>query len=292
MENFRLGVSNLTHKNKEDNLSAIKDYSKKFFSNHHAVSILIIGVVLGSLVVFAVPLPYSVEENYTAKVPFTFKENYTDKEPYSAKEDYVEIEPYQAQIPYVEKEPYEATETYSEQEPYTDTECHNEPLGHNEEQTVCDDSGFWNDAHISVRVNNLDTNNGGSFSIWLGFNLQTGGTTGGTFSQYIQAGSSYTFSYTSSADTNGCTYHMTSIPSKEICEQVIKYRDVQKTRTVTKYRDVTKYNTVTKYRNVTKQKDVTLYKDVTKQRDTTGYRDELTERTVTRFSTLFSRMIE
>ena len=33
-----------------------------------------------------------------------------------------------------------------------------------------------------------------------------------------------------------CTYQVDTIPTKQVCRDVIKYKDVTKTRTVTKYR--------------------------------------------------------
>ena len=50
------------------------------------------------------------------------------------------------------------------------------------------------------------------------------------------------------------------VPTKQVCRDVTKYREVQKTRTVTKYKTVTKYETVIEYRTETKKEYVTKYR--------------------------------
>ena len=37
-------------------------------------------------------------------------------------------------------------------------------------------------------------------------------------------------------DVVGCNYEISNIPTKQVCKDVLKYKDVTRTRTVTKYK--------------------------------------------------------
>lgn len=135
--------------------------------------------------------------------------------------------------------PYLKTEYYMETVPYTDTECQNVPLIYKKETGSCTDrvSGLFGlgdrPAKYSCTITNLDSV-GGTFSMNIGFNaggqkLET------TQNKYIYAQSSETFEYQYDAKIDGC-YCSEQVPTKQVCHDVTKYRDVQRERQVTAYR--------------------------------------------------------
>lgn len=163
--------------------------------------------------------------------------------------------PYDAQETYTEKEPYSKTETYYESEPYVEEVCNNIPLAYNTQSGSCiqyQDNFFANDepAKYSYTINNLDSASGGTFIVDIGFYI------GGQLikeeqSQYIYPSSSKTFYAEKMATIDSCYFNVKVIPTKQVCEDVTKYHDVQKTRQVTDYKTVTKTRTVTKYKTET-----------------------------------------
>ncbi|MFH1433070.1 MAG: hypothetical protein ABIG84_07695 [archaeon] len=149
-------------------------------------------------------------------------------------------------VSYEEQEEYLKTEYYTETVPYTDTECENKPLVYKKEKGSCQQRqsgllGFGDQpAEYSCTITNLDSE-GGTFSMRIGFNVGSQ-QLDTTESRYIYPQSSETFSYRYDTKMNGC-FCIENVPTKQVCRDVIKYKEVQKERQVTAYRPVTKYKT-------------------------------------------------
>jgi hypothetical protein len=136
--------------------------------------------------------------------------------------------------------PYNDIEYYTESEPYTDQECQTKNLVYKVEYKQCSPYLLFVPAKSIITVTNLDNENGGTFTFWVGFKLKDGNQIGKETSQYIYPASSADFSYESNnADIDTCNYNSISIPTKQVCQYVTKFREVQKSRTVVKYKTET-----------------------------------------------------
>ena len=150
------------------------------------------------------------------------------------------------QVPYEAQEGYMKTEYYTETVPYTDRECENKFLIYKKVTGNCEDrkSGLFGlgdqPAKYSCTITNLD-NEGGTFSMKIGFNVGSQKLEN-TQSKYVYPQSSETFNYQVDASIDSC-YCAEQVPTKQVCRDVIKYKDVQKERQVTAYKPVTKYRT-------------------------------------------------
>ncbi len=182
------------------------------------------------------------------------------------------------QVPYESQEEYMKTEYYTESVPYTDTECENKNIAYsinnfrlvanncNKEQDVCnkyflgicsDKTTFCVDRTIScsLELRNLDSEERGVWTVH--FNFYEVGT-----SKSIDSDDSSNLVYAQTTNTImgvariissgvegnankqlSCSYTVSNIPTKQVCKDVIKYREVQRERQVTAYRPVTKYKT-------------------------------------------------
>jgi hypothetical protein len=151
------------------------------------------------------------------------------------------------------------TETYQEQEPYTDQECQQVPyldtkceqkkLSYKVEgvwciscEPLCYNSilHFYTTPEYRVKITNLDTEYGGTFSINLGFYDSEGVFRAVQRSTYLQPSSSAEL-VTSDVSVIGfgsCAWKEISVPTKQVCTQFTNYR--QDCNSVTKYRTVTK----------------------------------------------------
>jgi len=139
--------------------------------------------------------------------------------------------------------PYQDTETYWDTESYTEKECHNENLQYAMLDKECDSEGFLGmDYRVTCNLHNLDTE-GGQFimeagvTYWLGPSKKEdeAHNIGGYF--YPNERKSYSYLFTKwHTGIYQCWCKIISVPAKNVCEDVLKYRDVQKTRTVTNYR--------------------------------------------------------
>lgn len=151
------------------------------------------------------------------------------------------------QVPYEEQEAYMKTEYYVDTVPYTDRECENKNLVYKMDRGTCSNrqSGILGlgdqPAKYSCTITNLDSE-AGTFSVEIGFNIGTQQLKT-LQNEYIYPQSSKTFSYSSDTKIDSCFCVEKSIPTKQVCRDVIKYQDVQKERQVTAYRSVTKYRT-------------------------------------------------
>lgn len=138
-----------------------------------------------------------------------------------------------------EQVPYEEQENYYETVPYTDQECENKQLVYKKDTGSCTD---WVDnwfsentpAKYSCTITNLDSE-GGVFSLDLGFNIGSEQLKE-TQSKYVYPQSSETFYVERDSAIDGCFCNEASIPTKQVCRDVIKYKDIARTRTVTKYK--------------------------------------------------------
>jgi len=220
--------------------------------------IILAVLIIASVVIFAVPMPYS------------------------ATQQYVETVPYDAQESYSEKEPYSATETYYESESYKDQECEYRDYDGKGGYISEDGSQKWDwyvahSLYYSGNEPNTDTqtryyitnyeNKMGSFKIKISFwNWDNDKERLGDYIyKTIIVGpheTEYGYIYYSvlwnnklpKADTFAIQLEE---PQLEECETVTKWRDVPKTRTVTKYRDETKYRTVTKHKDEYNERSIT-----------------------------------
>lgn len=135
--------------------------------------------------------------------------------------------------------PYDYQEEYTETVPYTDQECESRELVYKKDTGSCiqrDDNFFADDvpAKYSCTITNLDTE-AGTFSMKIGFNVN-GEQLFETQQKYIYPQSSESFSVSRDASISSCFCSETSIPTKQVCRDVIKYKDVAKYRTITKYK--------------------------------------------------------
>lgn len=180
------------------------------------------------------------------------------------------------QVAYNDSEQYAKTEYYTESVPYTDNECintnliysitnaHWSPYACNHVSTQCNDPHWWGCGNstsfctdqtltFSVDVNNLD-DNPGTWTINIKFFRPDGSLYKAiplTQSLYPRSTQTYTAtteitSDSPSGDANKAytaNYQETLIPTKQICHDVTKYKNVQRERQVTDYRPVTKYKT-------------------------------------------------
>jgi hypothetical protein len=179
------------------------------------------------------------------------------------------------QVPYETQEEYAKTEYYTETVPYTDRECEQKTLVYsitdftlgasvcNEQEEVChqsypilgcvDKTLYCVDRTVScyLKINNLDDERG-SWTIKFDF-MKSGSSSveaTDTSSNWLYPHSSGTIGGSGKITTKElldtaytCRYSVTNEPTKEICRDVIKYKDVQKERQVTAYKPVTKYRT-------------------------------------------------
>ncbi len=186
------------------------------------------------------------------------------------------------QVSYEEEEEYLKTEYYTETIPYTDNKCENKNLaysvtnehwitsscldfdkvchkGHNNfwGTYICDDEETFcakRTLTYSGDINNLDSEKSGVWKVDIRFNVdhKLYETKTSSLSIYPQTTQSFTQSVTlisdgpsgiANKDGISAGFDVAKIPTKQICEEVTKYRDVQRTKEVTAYRPVTKYKT-------------------------------------------------
>lgn len=177
-------------------------------------------------------------------------------------------------IPYEEQEEYLKTEYYMETVPYTDRECENKDLIYsatndklnyatcNNWDEVCYQKNFLGfctnrtrfcsnkDLSYSVDINNLDEEQG----TWIvNIYFYNKGNLYKTIpiTQFLYPKTTVTFNGfititgdSPSGDANQdytAGYSIQSIPKKQVCRDVTKYKEVKRERQVTAYRPITKY---------------------------------------------------
>ncbi len=140
--------------------------------------------------------------------------------------------------------PYEDIEYYASQEPYTDTECQMIPLTYSKNIANCDTSaGFLglNANKIDCIVTNTDTE-AGNFNVRVGFKCSS--TTDSRLWDCYSSIQTFFIPSTFSVSAKGTygdidaeeCFCEVNPSTKQICRDVIKYREVTKTRPVTRYR--------------------------------------------------------
>lgn len=162
------------------------------------------------------------------------------------------------QVPYSDEEckeiPYTDQEEYYEQEcqqvPYTDRVCENKDLVYAKDFDYCRKAGLLQDwAETKCTIINHD-DEGGTFTIWIGFETRDGNKVGQTKTIYVYPHSSNSVEYSQKMSFEYCQCLVQKVPTKQVCRDVTKYR--QECEQVIRYRPVTKYRkectTVTKYR--------------------------------------------
>ncbi|MEM5777959.1 MAG: hypothetical protein QXJ06_06020 [Candidatus Aenigmatarchaeota archaeon] len=233
---------------------------------------LISGIVLTVLIVFLV-LGKSIKVPYQAKIIEVVKEPYTEK---VCKDVQV---PYTEKVCHTEKEPY--TENYCENKNliykstvdniYKSTTCtrnHQECQKYflgicTEWRTVCDEYTTI----CSFSITNLDTEVGTWIYSWEKQCITPGCRTIseaniGTYSLTIdptETKDTWAQLIYAPTDEQTCIAKIISIPKKQVCQIVTKYRDKQVCQDVIRYRTETQCEDVTKYKDVEKEKEVTKY---------------------------------
>ncbi|MBI2675409.1 MAG: hypothetical protein HYX24_03055 [Candidatus Aenigmarchaeota archaeon] len=181
-----------------------------------------------------------------------------------------------AQVPYQEQEEYTKTEYYSETVPYTDRECESKKLVYSitdfaiksqicnkkiEEcikylpiiGTCTEKINYCIDRQVvcSVKVNNFD-DEPGTWTVRFDFYKDGSNNIIGSDTRNIfvyphdttEAGGLTSITEKELLTTTyTCTRVVTVEPTKQVCRDVTKYKQVQKEKQVTAYRPVTKYRT-------------------------------------------------
>lgn len=139
--------------------------------------------------------------------------------------------------------PYEEQEEWIEQEPYETVECHQESLRYTSQVTDCKNSLLiLGNARTACLVTNLDSEYG-VFDVTIGLKCSDDQWFEASTELSIPPHSSKTFENADLSFCQGATCKCeVTPPTKQVCENVVKYRDVTKYRTVTEYRTETRCN--------------------------------------------------
>jgi len=259
---------------------------EKEIKNRKPLVFVIVSITLLAIVlfVFYVKIPYTAVEQYTEQEPYTDTEYYYDKEPYTNKECQQKDLVYSVHWGNIEKNCVDEECTDSSQvcvnyesicvrtESYcVDTnwlgnciEYRDRCIEYDSQCTRYEDRCNYQkctkyNLNCRLDIKNSDTSSG----IWevdtyvLDENKREISTGIKTIS--IQPGDTETLSWTYNFDSfsSSCWYKSIQPSKKSVCENVISYNNVRKSRQVTKYRPV--------YRERTKKMTATLYEMMTKQ---------------------------
>ena len=167
--------------------------------------------------------------------------------------------------------PYDYLEEYQETVPYTDRECETKELAYsitnfvmgyntcNKQEYICKDTFlgictektyYCVDRSVSCSINlkNLDTEERGTWQITFNYLDQNTRNTikSEIRSEFLYPQTEETLTSAVRVTSTGvegdankdttCTYQATNVPTKQVCRDVTKYKEVTKTRTVTRYR--------------------------------------------------------
>ena len=166
----------------------------------------------------------------------------------------------------MESQPYTATEYYYESEPYTDKECEDKTLVYSvtdfninsdcldynercldytfgictEKETFCVEKQI----KFGLKLNNFDDERGNwivNINLYLN-DISAGSKTQNVFLYPKESRDVYwTFGISGEEDCKKKitgSYNIQDEPKKQVCNDIIKYRDVQKSKQVTKFKDV------------------------------------------------------
>lgn len=237
----------------------------------------IIGLlVLGGIFISVVQLPYTGIVGYVVKEPYTDTEYYYEKEPYTTQECNKENMLYKIDYTTIRNDCIsdECSSYNSVCAQYQDI-CERT-------ESVCVDTNFWGNCieyedrcidygqqcvrysdvcagtkctkyqkYCSLTITNKERE-GATFSLkLLKYDYDDkSSTTIKSDSLYVNGLDSNTIYWNYAfvpTESTTCWYSLESTPQKSVCSNVIKYRDVQKSRTVTKYKDEYKERTETLY---------------------------------------------
>lgn len=225
------------------------------------IAILIVVLVIGGIFIL-VNLP----TNYTGNVINNREDNQQN-----CREE---------QMPYKTEEEYLKTEYYIETVPYIEEECETEELAYsidnfvrsyntcNEYEDICikyflgictEKKTFCVDKSVSCSLNlrNLDNEEQGSWTIkFLFFEEGTSkDIDSDEISVFLYPQTSKTITGRTRIESEGeegdankeitCNYHRINLPTKKICEEITRYKEIQREKQITAYRPVTKYKTET-----------------------------------------------
>jgi hypothetical protein len=243
--------------------------------------VVFIVLVVGITFIFAIKFPYTTTEEYVTREPFT------------------------------EQEAYETTEKYSDTEYYNEQECEDLDITKNikwgDTQYSCMDTDCTSYKQVCIKKNWLgncleyqnvcQSTICSRYQISCNIVVKNLDNKGGTFMfdgyyiteddkehyvkelfKYLQPGDEYSFVWkynVDSDDRKNCGYRNFKTPTKTECENIIKSQTVTKTRPVTKYRDVGKIRITTRKRSVTKY--ATLFNRMIGNVDYYISMDEMTE---------------
>lgn len=195
--------------------------------------------------------------------------------------------PVSGMITYTVKEPYETQETYTEKEPYTDNVCDDINLKSiiewgtstnicvnqicDAHESVCAEKNFWGNCirfdevcthyactsfreDCNLKIQNIDDTAGTWQIDGYSNNIDTKENklidTVNIFVQPTRTETgTWSFTYASGTPMT-CWYQIKKEPTKSVCHTEIKYRDIEKTRTVTKMRDAEKQKEEVQYKTL------------------------------------------
>ena len=254
--------------------SSIHKNSKRKFPKWIIVSIIVIVLLYIGILVFNHSMLNETKQN--SNIPSSISTS-PEKQCQDVQVSYSDTENYDEQEPYTKKE------YYSESVPYTDQQCESKNLVYNiqnfylDSQTCnqkveeCSDYTlgictskiqYCVDRSVvcSFTLNNLDNEEGTwgiDFSFYKQGSSEIEGTDKRASSLYAQdsetvRGNTRITTKEPYETSYSCRYAVANTPTKKICRDVIKYKEVQKSREVTAYKSVTKSRPVTKYRTETK----------------------------------------
>lgn len=199
--------------------------------------------------------------------------------------NYIKV-PYTGMVTYYEDVPKTKTQTFKDREPYTDKECHMEDVRYSsswkdstssclqeecaEKHQVCVETNFWGNClqfedrcarnqcikgslTCALDIKNLDTE-GGTFTV-KGYVIDENREE--LFVEdvkvYVAAMSTGTAEWTYifyPPQRFGCSVKDIDLPSKQVCDNVIKYRDVEKQQQVVVTEKVKKETEQVKYHSL------------------------------------------
>jgi len=166
--------------------------------------------------------------------------------------------------------PYQETETYTETVQYTDKECEQKNLAYNIQNTKFDYETCNQEEEVcinyilgicsskktfcvsktivcSLDLSNLDNEEGGYWTVEHTFIFSDGSKKQTSKNVYLYPSTSENIQNKlilrsegeegeANKDATSCNYALTSIPSKNVCRDVLKYKEEPRTKTITKYR--------------------------------------------------------
>jgi hypothetical protein len=216
------------------------------------------------------------------------------KTPYNTKEEYIEKEPYTDRVCKDVSVPYQDVEYYTESEPYQDRECESKQLTYKSTadqiirsitctkshqecantfiictqwETVCDE--YTQDCRFGIT--NLDSETGTWTYKWSSQCQHSGcndisssnlNTVYGLQVEPTESKDAFAQTVYKADQEQYCYVSIIDIPTKQVCRDVTKYKNVQKSRSVTKYKTEQQCEDVTKYGEARKTRTIVEYESL------------------------------